>query len=159
MISALKLTVIILSFAIVAVVTLQVFSRFILQSPSSFTEELARFLLIWIGLLGGAYGYHSNAHLGLDILTTRFNQKMQQCVCIVGHLLIMFFAVTVMIVGGISLVLLAFEPPQVSAALEIQMGYIYAVVPLSGVLIVYISCMKISALICALNHKNHSEVA
>ncbi|MGJ8675406.1 MAG: TRAP transporter small permease, partial [Pseudoalteromonas sp.] len=41
--------------AIVAVVCWQVFSRFIMRSPSSYTEELARFLLIWIGVLGAAY--------------------------------------------------------------------------------------------------------
>lgn len=153
-INALKYLVIILSAAIVIVVTLQVFSRFVLQSPSSVTEELARFLLIWIGLLGGAYGYHSNAHLGLDIITNRFGRISQHWISIVGHLLVMFFALTVMVIGGISLVQLTFEPPQISAALEIQMGYIYSAVPLSGVLIVYIALVKILGLFSQISNDN-----
>ena len=58
--------------AIVTVVCWQVFSRFILRAPSSYTEELARFLLIWIGVLGASYAYRTKAHLGLDL----FYQKM-----------------------------------------------------------------------------------
>lgn len=146
-INALKYLVIFLCAAIVLVVTLQVFSRFVLQSPSSVTEELARFLLIWIGLLGGAYGYHSNAHLGLDIATNRLSEKRQKIVAIISHLLIGSFATSVMVFGGISLVLLTFDPAQISAALEVKMGYIYCAVPLSGLLIVYIALMKIVDLV------------
>lgn len=147
MINTLKYLVIFLLSAIVIVVTIQVFSRFVLQSPSSITEELSRFLLIWIGLLGGAYGYHSNAHLGLDILTNRLNQLQQYWVGIGAHLLIMFFAIAVMVIGGVSLVLLTFDPPQISAAMEVQMGYIYSAVPISGMIIVFVSMMKISRLL------------
>jgi TRAP-type C4-dicarboxylate transport system permease small subunit len=133
--------------AIVLVVTLQVFSRFILQSPSSVTEELARFLLIWIGLFGGAYGYHTNAHLGLDIFTNKMQGVSHHLVSILAHSLIMLFAVVVMIIGGFSLVSLTFDPVQISAALEIKMGYVYSAVPVSGGLIVFISLIKINHLL------------
>lgn len=146
-INILKLLVIVLLTSIVLVVTLQVFSRFILQSPSSITEELARFLLIWIGLFGGAYGYHTNAHLGLDVLTTKLKPHVQNILSIFTHSLIMTFAIVVMVVGGISLVALTLDPSQISAALEIKMGYIYSAVPISGLLIVFIAIMKISDLL------------
>jgi len=155
-IEALKYLVIFLSAAIVVVVTFQVFSRFVLQSPSSITEELSRFLLIWIGLLGGAYGYHSNAHLGLDILTNMLKGSLQHIVAITSHLFIMLFAIAVMIVGGVSLVSLTFDPPQISAALEIKMGYIYSVVPISGVLITSIALMKISGIVSQMLNKNEA---
>lgn len=151
-ISVLKFLVIFLSSAIVIVVTIQVFSRFVLQSPSSITEELSRFLLIWIGLLGGAYGYHSNAHLGLDIATNSLNQLSRCWVSIASNFIIMGFAISVMVVGGVSLVLLTFDPPQISAALEIKMGYIYSVVPISGLLIVYIALMKILGLVSQISN-------
>ena len=51
-------------------VSWQVASRFVFRAPSSFTEELAGFLLIWIGLLGAAYGFPTRAHLGIDLLVT-----------------------------------------------------------------------------------------
>jgi TRAP-type C4-dicarboxylate transport system permease small subunit len=146
-VNILKKLVIVLLASIVLVVTLQVFLRFILQSPSSVTEELARFLLIWIGLFGGAYGYHSNAHLGLDIFTNKMQGATQHLVGILSHLLIIVFAVVVMIIGGASLVSLTFEPVQISAALEIKMGYVYSAVPISGGLIVFIGFMKISHLL------------
>ena len=47
------------------------YARFILKDPSSFTEELAGFLLIWIGLLGASYALYTRAHLGIDILTAK----------------------------------------------------------------------------------------
>lgn len=153
-INVLKYLIIFLSSAIVVVVTFQVFSRFVLQSPSSFTEELSRFLLIWIGLLGGAYGYHSNAHLGLDIIANRLKGSLQHWVAIASHLLIMFFAISVMIIGGISLVSLTLDPPQFSAAMEIKIGYVYSVVPISGLLIVFMSLMKISELLSQIINKN-----
>lgn len=155
-IEALKYLVIFLSAAIVVVVTFQVFSRFVLQSPSSITEELSRFLLIWIGLLGGAYGYHSNAHLGLDIITNKLKGSLQHIVAITSHLFIMLFAIAVMIFGGVSLVSLTFDPPQISAALEIKMGYIYSVVPISGVLITSIALMKISGIVSQMLNNNEA---
>ncbi len=143
----LKNVVIALLAAIVLVVTIQVFSRFILQSPSSITEELARFLLIWIGLFGGAYGYQTNAHLGLDIVTNKLNPVPQLMVSVLGHILIMMFAIVVMLSGGISLVSLTLEPVQISAALQIKMAYIYSAVPISGGLIVFFSLMKLSEIV------------
>jgi TRAP-type C4-dicarboxylate transport system permease small subunit len=157
LINLLKYLVIFLSAAIVVVVVIQVFSRFVLQSPSSITEELSRFLLIWIGLLGGAYGYHSNAHLGLDIVTSKLSGSLQKFVGISAHLIIMFFAIAVMITGGVSLVLLTIDPPQISAAMEIKMAYIYSVIPVSGFLIVFISVMKIGAILS--NQSNNTKEA
>jgi TRAP-type C4-dicarboxylate transport system permease small subunit len=60
---------IVLMAAIVLDVTWQVITRFILKNPSSFTEELAGFLLIWIGLLGASHALYTKSHLGIDILT------------------------------------------------------------------------------------------
>ena len=65
---------IVLMAAIVVDVTWQIFTRFILQDPSSFTEELAGFLLIWIGLLGASYALYTKAHLGIDVLTQKISE-------------------------------------------------------------------------------------
>jgi TRAP-type C4-dicarboxylate transport system permease small subunit len=45
----------------------QVLTRFVLQNPSSYTEELARYLLIWLGLLGAGYCVGQRSHLAIDI--------------------------------------------------------------------------------------------
>ena len=63
--------------AIVVDVTWQVFTRFILDNPSSFTEEVANFLLIWTSLLGSAYALRMKSHLGIDFLTSKLNDRNQ----------------------------------------------------------------------------------
>ena len=58
-------------------VSWQVFTRFVMRDPSSFTEELATFLLIWIGLLGSAYALRQKAHLGIDVLTIKMSPELR----------------------------------------------------------------------------------
>lgn len=142
-VSILKRLVIFLLSSIVIVVSIQVFLRFVVGSSSSITEELARFLLIWIGLFGGAYGYYSNAHLGLDIVTNKLKGTQKLLVAMLAHLLIMIFAVVVMVLGGISLVTLTLDPVQLSAAMQIKMAYVYLAVPISGTMIVFFSLVKL----------------
>lgn len=53
--------------ALVVCVVWQVFSRYVLNQPSTLTDELARFLMIWVGLLGAAYTVGAQRHLSLSI--------------------------------------------------------------------------------------------
>jgi len=123
---------------IVVVVTWQVVTRFLMSSPSSYTEELARFLLIWIGLLGGSYALRTHSHLGIDILSTKLQGKQKELLIVLIYLLVILFAALIMVIGGIKLVALTFSLDQISASLGIRMGYIYLVIPLSGlVMIIY----------------------
>lgn len=116
-------------------VTWQVFARFILGEPSSITEELARFLLVWIGLLGAAYAFRMRAHLGLDIVTSNLAPKARWRADVLVNILCFLFAAMVMVYGGTKLVLLTLDLRQLSPALQVPMGYIYTVIPLSGLLI------------------------
>jgi TRAP-type C4-dicarboxylate transport system permease small subunit len=126
-------------FAIVATVTWQVFSRFILADPSSFTEELSRYLLIWIGILGAAYAYKTKAHLGLDLFVEKMATANKKVALVIIELVVITFALTVMIIGGFSLVSITLELKQTSAALGVQVGFVYSVIPLSGLLIILFS--------------------
>lgn len=129
--------------AMVLDVSWQVVTRFFLQEPSSYTEELARFLLIWIGLLGAAYAYRKKAHLGLDILSQKLEGSAKRKLDIFISIVCTIFACVIMIYGGSKLVLLTLELDQMSAALQIKVGYLYCVIPLSGVLIVLFSIDRI----------------
>lgn len=118
-------------------VTWQVFTRFILKNPSSFTEELAGFLLIWIGLLGASYAYYTRAHLGIDVLTYKLTGFKKQVVEVLINLIVLGFALFVMVIGGMRLVNITFTLKQISPALGIAMGYIYLVIPIAGILVIY----------------------
>ena len=112
----------------------QVLSRYLLQTPSSGSEELARFLLIWISLLGAVYSYRIKLHLGIDVLVKKMQPNPQLVTTLFCHLVVFAFSVAVLGFGGSKLVLLTFNPVQISPALGFHMGYIYLVLPLSGVL-------------------------
>jgi TRAP-type C4-dicarboxylate transport system permease small subunit len=135
----LSVFLIILMAVIVLDVTWQIFTRFILQHPSSFTEELAGFLLIWIGLLGASYAYFKHAHLGIDILTARLTGGKRITVEVLINLIVLLFALFVLVIGGFRLVDITFTLNQISPSLEIPMGYVYLVLPLTGLLMMYYS--------------------
>lgn len=136
---ALEYLLVVLMIVLVMDVLWQVASRYVLTSPSSYTDELAGYLLIWVGLLGAAYVCARNGHLAIDILLHKAGTKTQRVLQLVICFFTVTFAVAVMIVGGSWLVYSRFILEVTSASLEINMGYVYLVLPLSGVLITYYS--------------------
>ena len=120
----------------VITVTWQVATRYLLNSPSSYTEELASYLLIWISLLGATYALHRKAHLGIDILARKFTGKSRAVLNIVINSAVIAFAIVVCIYGGARLVYVTLKLNQLSAAFQVPIGYIYTVLPLSGVLFI-----------------------
>lgn len=136
---ALEYLLVLLMGSLVLDVVWQVASRYILKNPSSFTDELATFLLIWVGLAGAAYVKGKNQHLAIDILHSKLNPLQLNHMMILINILVAAFCLFVMVVGGSWLVYTRFVLGQVSASLQIPVGYVYAIVPLSGLLMVYYS--------------------
>ncbi len=117
----------------------QVFSRYVIGQPSSFTEELARYLLIWIGLLGAAYASGKGLHLAMTLFHDKLSEKARIRLDIILESLIIIFSFSFLIVGGIRLVYLTFYLGQISAALEMPLGIVYLIIPVSGVFFIYYS--------------------
>jgi len=115
----------------------QVFSRYVLSSPSSFTDELAGFLLIWVGLLGAAYVAGKNEHLAIDLMLQKLKGKKKRNLQIIINLIVGIFAIFVMVFGGTWLVYTRFILGVKSAALALSLGYVYLIVPISGLIILY----------------------
>ena len=125
----LEMFLVILVSVLVVDVLWQVFSRYLLSSPSSFTDELAGFLLIWVGVLGAAYVAGRKEHLAIDILVQRSPPARQRRLQFIIHTLILLFALFVMVIGGTSLVYTRFVLDVKSAALQLPLGYVYIVLP------------------------------
>ena len=117
----------------------QVASRYLMQSPSSFTDELARFLLIWVSLLGASYVTGKKLHLAIDILPSKLQGRKERNLSIFIYMVVAAFALFVMVWGGINLVYITLTLKQSSPALNVPLGYIYSVLPLSGLIIIYYS--------------------
>jgi len=115
----------------------QVFSRYVLGSPSSFTDELARYLMIWLGVLGAAYVSGRNMHVAIDILPSRSGNKMQRHLKALVYILIIIFSFFALVVGGLRLVYITYVLGQYSPALQIPLALVYLVLPVSGSLIIY----------------------
>ncbi len=117
----------------------QVFSRYVLNTSFAFTEELARFSLIWLSILGAGYLSGKREHLSMDFLYQKFSWKNRKKVLIFIELCIFLFALIVMVIGGFNLVYTTLHLGQLSGTLRIPLGYIYAILPVSGLFIMLFS--------------------
>ncbi len=129
--------------AMVLNVLWQVFTRFVLRHPSSFTEELARYMMIWVGLLGSAYAAGKKSHLALDLVTSRLTGARKRFSEMFVHGAVLLFALTVLVGGGGRLVYIQLSLGQQSAALQMKLGYVYLAVPLAGLFIVFYSVLAL----------------
>ncbi|MDH7598801.1 MAG: TRAP transporter small permease [Sedimentisphaerales bacterium] len=128
----------------------QVFTRFVLKRPSSWTEELATFLLIWVALLGGAVALGRGAHLGIDYFVGRLPERTRLKTEAFAFACIAVFSLFVMVAGGMDLVLTTFRLHQISPALHLDIGYVYLAVPISGAFLVLYSVIGLIERITAL---------
>ncbi|TXN35620.1 TRAP transporter small permease [Flagellimonas hymeniacidonis] len=140
----------ILSYLLIAIMSVmvlnvlwQVFTRFVIGTPSSFTDELARYLMIWVGILGAAYAAGKDMHIAINVLTQKFNRETQQKLAAAVKLMVILFALTAMVIGGSRLVYVTYVLNQLSPALQIPLAYVYLVIPLSGLVIIYYKIMDI----------------
>ena len=115
----------------------QVFTRFVVGVPSSFTDELARYLMIWIGILGAAYVSGRNMHVAIDVLPNRASPENQKKITRIVYTIIILFSITALVIGGSRLVYISYLLGQSSPALQIPLALVYMVIPISGILIIY----------------------
>lgn len=117
---------------LVACVVWQVFSRYVLNAPSTSTDEMARFLFIWVGLLGAAFTLGKKKHLAMDFMLLALEGRKKVILQMVITLIGLFFAIVIMVFGGGSLVLKTLSNGQLSPVLGLEMGWVYAAIPISG---------------------------
>lgn len=133
------LLVVALTLMVVFIFT-QVFARFVLNKPLSWTEELSRHLMIWMVFLATAVGYRHGAHLFIDLLPSKLSKKGKMVLLLIFDSIIVYF-LTVMFIYGLQLV----EKTnfQYSAALQYKMSYVYMSLPAGAILMFVFSIEKI----------------
>ncbi len=130
--------IVIISIMLLAVIW-QVISRYILGSPSTLTDEIASFSLIWLGLFGAAYATGKQLHLAIDLIPSKIINNSPIFYQSIIAVSVIIFSLFVMVVGGTRLCWLTYILDQKSAALEIPLTFIYVAVPISGSLIIFYS--------------------
>ncbi|WP_353067321.1 TRAP transporter small permease [Arcanobacterium hippocoleae] len=124
---------IILFSLLVFTTTWQVFSRLILNSPVTWSEELAKILFVWLSFLGLAYVYGERGHMAVEFLARKFSAKLERALALWTHLIAFVLAIVVFIWGGLNAAINAWS--QNLTALPVTIGSAYLVIPISGVAI------------------------
>lgn len=121
--------------ALVLDVAWQVFARQVLDQPSGWSEELAKYLFIWLGLFGAALVFGERGHIAVEVAVRKLPIPAQTVFAVIVQLAILTFTVLVLIWGGVSVVELAWD--QNLTGLPANVGPLYLALPISGVLIAF----------------------
>lgn len=121
--------------ALVLIVGWQVFSRQVLPTPASWTEETARYVFVVLAMLGSALVFSERGHIAVELLASRLRPAMQRVMAVAVELTVVFFAVFVLIYGGVRATRNAWG--QNISTMPLSVGQIYVVLPIAGVLITY----------------------
>ncbi|MGL4676390.1 MAG: TRAP transporter small permease [Brevinema sp.] len=122
----------------------QVFSRYVLNKPNQLVEEILRFSLIWSVMLGTVACFVTNEHIALTILLDNVKSKTRVYIQFVIDLLIIFFTSLVMVYGGIQMSLATMG--QLTPLLQLPMGLVYTIIPITGMMISFIKILEIISL-------------
>jgi TRAP-type C4-dicarboxylate transport system permease small subunit len=128
-----EVLMIVLTVAMVSLVTYQVFERYVLHFTPPWSEELAVNLMIWFGMLAIAAGVRRRIHISLHYFFDKMPKKVQAALEILTYLMVLVYA-SVILWQGIVLVKLTMS--QTSAAMDLPIGYVYLSLPVSAALII-----------------------
>ena len=113
-----------------------VFTRYVLRAQAEWTDELARFLLIWIALLGGAVAFGTKGHLGVDYFVGKLHPEGAKLMAIIGQVMVLVFSVAVLLIGGSQVVRNTLAMQQTTPALGWKMGHVYLALPIAGLFVI-----------------------
>jgi len=119
----------------------QVVSRYVFNSPSTFSEELLRFSLVWLSVIGLAYVAGKSEHISLTLFLNKYPRKIKGYWNIVIQAIFILFSIYIMVIGGWKVSNNAMM--QMSPVLQISMGKVYYALPISGVISIIYCSMNI----------------
>lgn len=127
--------------AMVVEATWQVISRYVFNSPSGWTDELLRFQLIWLTMIGAPLAHGLNRIMAVTVFVERMSEKNKRINKIIIEAIVFIFALLVLVIGGFMVALNA--NGQISASLGINMFFVYLSIPISGVLFMLYSALNL----------------
>lgn len=123
--------VIAISSVIVGIVVIEVGLRYLFSSSLIFTEELARYLMVWIVFLGSAIAVRDGAHIRISMLLNRMPSNVQKWVTIVAEVLTLVF-LSVVVVEGVRI--LPKQLTQIPVTFDVPLFYFYLAIPVGSLL-------------------------
>ncbi|WP_286035466.1 TRAP transporter small permease [Succinatimonas hippei] len=129
-------------FAFMTVVgTYQIVTRYFFNSPSTISEELITYCFTWLSIVAAALVFGSRGHLCMSFVYSKFKGKKRVVLDVLSEVTIAAMSVLLLIYGGQYMVLSNMS--QITASLGINMGFVYAVLPISGLFILIYNLLNI----------------
>lgn len=135
--------------------TYQIFTRWILNDPSTFTEEMLRYLLIWAGMIGAAYCFFRDQHIKLTLVTSKLKGVPATVVNVFGEVIVIIFVVYVYIWGGGQMAIK--NASQLTAVLRLPMSLIYGCLPVSGIMVILSKILRYVSLYMSMKDAKKAE--
>ncbi len=139
----LQISILFMLAGLVVTVTWQVLSRYVLSRPSTSTDELARFLMVWLVLLGAAYCVGKRNHLSIDLLPANASERLKKWSRVYVDTLILGFSLFVMVYGGVRLFKSMSDSQGISPALQMPLEYLFVILPIAGGLMAIYAAISI----------------
>jgi len=129
--------------ALIGVITLQIISR-VLFSAVGWTEEVARFLLVWITFLAGTLAFQRGRHIAVTFVVDALPSRLRQIARIAALLIVLAFMIALIVIGYRYMQVQSFQK---SASLRLSMTYVYAVMPICAAIMAWYSLVDIVELL------------
>lgn len=121
--------------ALVLVVAWQVLTRLVLNNPSTWSEEFAKYLFVWVSLIAAALVFGERGHIAVTFVVDKMPLGLRKVVAVLIQVGIAVFAVFVLIWGGVGAAQNTWL--QNLTALPLQIGHMYIILPIVGVAIIF----------------------
>jgi TRAP-type C4-dicarboxylate transport system permease small subunit len=122
--------------ALTAVTAAQVVNRYILNAPLIWSEEAARYLFVWVSMIGAALAMHQGGHFGLVVLLRRAPSRLQMIMGALVSAVVILFLIALLYTGIKETALASF---QTSLTIPIGMHWAYLALPVSaGLMLVHV---------------------
>jgi TRAP-type C4-dicarboxylate transport system permease small subunit len=115
----------------VALVFLQVIFRYLISFSLGWSEELSRYILIWIAWISAAYTVRTQKHIRVELVKNMVNESGKKAIELITLILWFLFALF-LVINGTQLILNIFETGQTSPSNQIPMWFVYLAVPFGG---------------------------
>lgn len=117
--------------AMVLLTCWQVFTRYVLKSPSTWSEELVSYLFAWASLFGASLVTSERGHMNIPVIVDRFAEPVRKALAIFGEIVAFAFSAIILVYGGVQITQLAMG--QMTSSLGVAVGVFYIALPVCGV--------------------------
>lgn len=121
--------------AILIILTYQVMARYILKTTPSWSEELSRYLFIWVIFLGASYAAQAASHIRIETLNKAWPRAMRKPIMLIGTIVWIIFNLVILYSSGVYTYKI-FVSKQISIGVNINMGWAYLAIPVGYALMI-----------------------